>query len=250
TTNPGPEPAPPPPLKPAPLPACSGKFVLKEKQPAAELVSKQTLLTNLLYRNDVFAYISNGFCRSESTWFLDAFVTTRAYHDDTKEYEVTVALEGGCANCAPYFVLDGTSYIKAAARVRTSWGGIDAASTAKAQASTVWTGLLACSDGAEARITDCQTGGELKLAMAGLEFVARESRSDATETSTAGKGDHKDSRDNSVTMKVTNNATVHTDASGTENNSQAKALVGETMKIAATTKCGATATYELTRICR
>jgi hypothetical protein len=146
--------------------------------------------------------------------------------------------------------MDGTSYLDTRARVRTSWGGIDAGSLAKASASTVWSGLLDCADSCEASVENGWTGEELKLAASGVEVKVRGSRSDVSDSMPAGKADHEETAAKSIWMKVTNKAEVKTDAYGTENNSQAKARVGETMKFEATTKCGASAKYELTLIAR
>ncbi len=251
-TSPSPGPAPGPVTGPTPLPppqtslaTCQAHWVVEEEPCDPELVDEETLLTLVLFRNDAYGFICNGYVRAMSTWYADWFVTSEASHGGMKEYRVYVRLEQECPNCNPTLDLIGLSSLEAKAKVRALWGGVSAGSSASATAGTVWGGDLDCSTDGSASVQNASHGDETEIGHEGITFRHSSSGGLVYQEATGGTSDTKAYQKSRTEVHVQNKASLHAYADDVDNVSQAKARVGHEIKIDGRSKCGAIGTFDL-----
>jgi hypothetical protein len=248
--EPEPEPAPPPPSVPplAPattLPSCNSYWVCEVEPAAPSLYEKKTMLTVTLFRTDAFAFVSNGYCRSESTWYVDWFATTEAKHSDFESFSVTVRLEHPCPNCKPRISLLGVSMLDSRAQVKTSWGGVDASSKATSGASTSWAGDIDCSDSCSASVVSATPTAQVGIELGPIKATLRATGSCIYVEAPGGKSRKVDIQAARTDLMIVNKGSVATFAGGTEDNSQAKSRAAYALRILGEAGCGAWGQYDV-----
>jgi hypothetical protein len=219
-------------------PSCSGKWRWEIDQPDPELYDSSTALTLTIFRTDSWAFVCNAYCRSESTWYVDWFVSTAASHSGRKQIKFRIALEGGCDHCTPEIRFVGSSQLEARAQVKTSWGEVEAGTTADAQAAAVWAGPLDCSDDCSAQARPEAASSKWGVGAFGMESENTVSTGFSYASAMGGKGASMTVHQKEAEQFVTDRASVSTNAGGTECNAQAKARAGYDLEIHARTGHG------------
>ncbi|MHC4820432.1 MAG: hypothetical protein ACYTDX_01775, partial [Planctomycetota bacterium] len=224
---------------------CNGRWTLVELGPEADLHEKHTTFTILLFRNDGFGFISNGYARAHSSSWLDWFATTETGHAAGKDFRVEMRLVGGCGSCAPRIHVQGHSRLETRAQVKSFNGGIDPSSYANASGWTVWSGPLLCDIRAGVEVIARKGFSLFTAEKDGLGVEVSSSTSRVYAASGGGKGDFKVLQTSAIVQKVHNHGDINVYAGGGENNSQAKVRVAHGMLFQGRTSCGATGDYEL-----
>jgi len=245
-----PEPTPLPPSVPPPapattLPTCTSYWLCEVVPAAPSLYEKQTMLTITLFRTDAFAFISNGYCRSESTWYVDWFATAEAKYSDVETFSVTVRLEHPCPYCKPKISLLGVSVLDTRAQVRTTWGGVDSSSKATSGASTSWAGDIDCSDGCSASVVSATPTAQVGIELGPVKATLRATGSSIYAEAPGGKSRKADIQAARTDLIIVNKGSVATYAGGTEDNSQAKSRAAYVLRILGETGCGAWGQYDV-----
>jgi hypothetical protein len=245
TGTPAPALVPAPPFTPTPEPVnCGARWVLEVVPETPDLHTKETLLTLEIFRVDAFGFLSNGYCRSMSTWYADWFVSTVARCSRQTAFQTILRLEAPCPNCAPEITLNGISSLQAIAQTRASVGGISTGTKADASAGSTWAGDVNASDRAVASARDGSGSGTVGIDLfSTVKIQAKETDSFVLAEVIAGKGDGKTIQRNRTELWIRHAGSVTTDAAGSSDNAQAKVLGGFDLKILGVSKCGATGTY-------
>jgi len=238
-----------PPLAPA-VPTCSAHWDVMLKKPNPELYLKQTFLTLTLFRNDSFAFVSNAYAKSWSTWYLDWFVSTHAQHNDSRSMEVTMTLVGGCSNCAPRITVSGIGLTDARAVITCSLGNVDGSSYALAAATASWSAPVsinvrsaaaaAGSPGALQGSLDTRDGWKIAASNSATSQVVKFDPQSLGAQATVPFG--------YVKVIIRNGFEIAADASGHSDTCQAKALVGYDLDLTGVTTHGTLKTYKVTKV--
>jgi hypothetical protein len=235
----------PPPATETKLLTCTAKWKCEEVVATPELYEKETLLTLVLFRTDAYAFVCNGYCRSESTWYVDLFTTTAANHDDGKSFNVILTIERPCSGCAPRIDLQGISRLDSKAQVKTLWGGVDSSTSASASAGTSWAGDVNCTDHCSASITNSEAGGTAGFGLGPIKASDKSTKSYILVDSPGGKPDSNTVKKARTDLWIENKGGVSTYAAGTEDNAQAKSRAGYTLKIRGESACGPWGEYQV-----
>jgi hypothetical protein len=246
SVDPGPQfpPSPPPPLTPY-IPTCNARWVVEVEEAPPTLFDEETMLTLTLFRTDAFAFISNGYCRAESTWFVDGWATTQAGHDGLSRFTVEIRLDHPCPNCQPKIDLKGISQIQARVQAKTPWGGLNSSTMASAAASTLWAGDIDCGDRCSAAILDSQGTGEISVGADPLKVTRTTTKARVFVSVDGGKGDAKRIDQAKSSLLIVNHGAVSTYAAGTDDNAQAKCRVGYFLVLRGDSACGKWGQYEV-----
>ncbi len=233
-----------PPLSTIPS-TCNARWVVQAREPVPVLFEEATLLTLTLFRTDAFAFVSNGFCRSESTWYADCFATTLAGHDGLSTFLVEVRLENPCPSCAPKIELKGISQLQAKVQAKTPWGCLNGSSAASASASTTWAGDVDCGDRCAASIAGGLGTGEISVGADPLKITKRTSSSYVLVDVAGGKGDGVRLNESRTSLMIMDRGGVSTYAAGTDDNVQAKTRAGYALLIQGDSACGKWGEYRV-----
>jgi len=243
------DPTQPPPTTPPTLstafPACAAHWVCEEIQATPAVYEKETLLTLTLFRTDAFAFVCNGYCRAESTWYVDLVASTAAQHDGSGSYDVIVRLENPCPYCKPEITLHGVSALDTRVQVKTQWGGLDASTTASASASTQWAGDIDCSDACSCSITNVKGGGQMGVGFGGFKFTSDGTKSYGYVSAPGGRPAWKTILRPRAELLIVDRGGVATYAGGCEDNAQAKCRAAYRLKIRGDSACGPWGEYTL-----
>lgn len=227
------------------LTACTAKWKCEERLAKPDLYEAQTQLTLVLFRTDAYAFVCNGFCRSESTWYVDWFTTTAAKHDDAKTFNVILSLESPCSRCGPRIDLQGISRLDSKAQVKTLWGGVDSSTSAAAGSGTNWAGDVNCTDRCSASITNSEAGGTAGFGLGPVKASDKSTKSYILVDSPGGKPGFVTVKKARTDLMIENKGNVSTYAAGTEDNAQAKSRAGYTLKIRGESACGPWGEYQV-----
>jgi hypothetical protein len=175
TMDPGNAPQGPPGGNPPPqteLASCNAKWLIQQVQPAPYLHIAQTDFTNVVFRSDQYAFLCNGYARSESSLFLDWGTQRVAGHTLSQDYEVALVLAGACANCAPRITVtgNGKTETKAKLKVLSAINSISPDSYGIARTVATWGGALAWKLNSSAAVFGGATGADSGIKFGAIEI--------------------------------------------------------------------------------